>query len=113
MASGSTPVASGSSVPVWPMRDSRKARRAAATTSCEVSPCGLSIIRMPSIGWFVRWKLAGSLVLADRLVDGFRELPLEQRGQLRQRPRGTAPGGVLVPAAAKLLGHRVHVDRSL
>ena len=47
-ASGSTPVASGSSVPVWPMRDSWRARRAAATTSCDVRPGGLSMTITPS-----------------------------------------------------------------
>ena len=42
-----SPVAAGSRVPVWPMRRSRRARRAACTTSCEVGPAGLSTSRSP------------------------------------------------------------------
>src|SRR5262249_24430523 len=46
-ASGSTPVASGSSVPRWPTRRVPSQRRAASTTSCEVQPPGLSTTRKP------------------------------------------------------------------
>ncbi len=45
---GRTPVASGSSVPVWPMRLRPSARRTRATTSCDVGPAGLSMTRTPS-----------------------------------------------------------------
>ena len=46
--STSTPVASGSSVPVWPMRVPRGNQRwAALTASREVIPAGLSITRSP------------------------------------------------------------------
>ena len=41
-SSGSTPVAMGSRVPRWPMERSPVARRMMSTTSCEVSPAGLS-----------------------------------------------------------------------
>src|SRR4030095_8924246 len=44
----STPVANGSSVPEWPMRRSCRMCRTRPTTSCEVMPSGLSIIRTPS-----------------------------------------------------------------
>ncbi len=44
----STPVAIGSSVPVWPIDRIRSARRARATTSWDVGPCGLSTTRTPS-----------------------------------------------------------------
>ena len=45
--STSTPVAIGSSVPAWPTLRVPRARRARATTSCEVSPPGLSTTTRP------------------------------------------------------------------
>src|SRR5436305_8108544 len=45
----SSPVASGSRVPVWPTRDAGSVRRTKATTSCEVGPDGLSMSRAPAI----------------------------------------------------------------
>src|SRR4029077_4164781 len=45
-----TPVASGSSVPRWPIWRKPAARRTASTTSCDVRPVGLSITRAPSTG---------------------------------------------------------------
>src|SRR5207249_11434318 len=47
--SGSTPLAAGSSVPVWPMRGSPSTRRRHATTSCDVGPAGLSMTSKPSM----------------------------------------------------------------
>src|SRR5499426_3022724 len=47
IASGSTPVASGSSVPRCPTRRVPSQRRAASTTSCDVQPTGLSTTRKP------------------------------------------------------------------
>src|SRR6516225_9430287 len=44
----STPVAMGSSVPPWPTRRVPVSRRSRATTSCEVSPAGLSTMTSPS-----------------------------------------------------------------
>ena len=43
----STPVAMGSSVPAWPTRRVPARRRIRATTSCEVSPEGLSTMTSP------------------------------------------------------------------
>ena len=43
-------MANGSSVPAWPVWTPPSERRTAATTSCEVSPAGLSISSTPSIG---------------------------------------------------------------
>ena len=47
---GSTPVAMGSRVPVWPIFFSRASPRSTATASNEVNPWGLSKISMPFIG---------------------------------------------------------------
>src|SRR5215469_12959917 len=46
----STPVAMGSSVPAWPTRRVPARRRIRATTSCEVSPAGLSTMTSPLAG---------------------------------------------------------------
>src|SRR5436309_514026 len=44
---GSTPVANGSRVPVWPTRRRSRARRTRSTTSWEVGPAGLSTTSTP------------------------------------------------------------------
>ena len=44
---GSTPVAWGSRVPVWPTRRTPRILRTASTTSCEVMPAGLLMFRTP------------------------------------------------------------------
>src|SRR5438309_10504935 len=44
---GSTPVASGSSVPAWPTRCAPVNRRRRLTTENDVSPAGLSTLRTP------------------------------------------------------------------
>ena len=46
---GSTPVAMGSKVPVWPIFFSQASPRSTATASNEVNPWGLSNISMPFI----------------------------------------------------------------
>src|SRR5687767_5851107 len=48
--SGNTPVAAGSSVPVWPTLRVLSAERTCRTTSNDVGPAGLSITRTPFIG---------------------------------------------------------------
>src|SRR5690606_21215406 len=45
-----SPDANGSSVPVCPMRRTCSARRACATTSCDVGPSGLSTGSTPAAG---------------------------------------------------------------
>src|SRR5262245_37518529 len=94
MTSGSTPVAAGSSVPVWPTRRSPRTLRIRATMSCEVGPAGLSTTSNPSI---------------DRLLDFFDE-------ELLQRVDGArdgASGGVFMSAASKFLGDCRDVDLAL
>src|SRR3954468_3219059 len=86
-----TPVARGSSVPVWPMRFSRRTRRMRATTSCEVGPDGLSTTSRPSI-------------------DGALEFLDERLLQLFDRAGDRAARGVLVSAAAVLLRDHADVD---
>src|SRR5438445_473124 len=46
-STGSTPVASGSSVPAWPIRRSPRRRRTIATTSNDVAGAPLSTTRIP------------------------------------------------------------------
>src|SRR5262245_9848742 len=92
--SGSTPLAFGSSVPVWPIRRSRSTRRMRATTSCEVGPVGLSTTNRPSI-------------------DGAFDLLDEHLLQRVDRAVHRAPGRVLVTAAAELLRDRADVDLAL
>ena len=49
-SNGRTPVASGSSVPPWPMRRTPSRLRASATASNDVAPADLSTTRMPDEG---------------------------------------------------------------
>src|SRR5438067_3286889 len=65
---GSTPDASGSSVPAWPMRRIPVMRRIAATMSCEVGPTGLSRLMTPSIAPR-QLALAGGEHPGSRLVE--------------------------------------------
>src|SRR6202022_267230 len=62
---GRTPSAIGSRVPAWPTRFWPARRRTRATTSCEVHPVGLLILRMPV-------KRSGLAMLA-LLFDGAHE----------------------------------------
>src|SRR6185312_7983971 len=59
----SKPVANGSSVPPCPTRRTGRARRAMATTSCDVMPAGLSTRTNPSIV---------GILIARRRIDGRR-----------------------------------------
>src|SRR5215211_127982 len=99
--SGNTPVASGSSVPVWPIRSMPSARRTTATTSCEVGPAGLSMTRTPSLG-----TRHPALPVGDRghqAGDDLRPYVGERSGHRESRC-------VLVSAAAVLVGHQADVD---
>ena len=118
-SSGSTPVASGSSVPVWPMRGWPRARRATRHDVVAGRAGGL-VDDQPA---FRRAGRAprGRLMPRTRLVGLLRQAGRNGRTDAR-RPRLVAPrrtcrhgaaGGVLVPAAAELLGHGRHVDRAL
>src|SRR5690606_3868727 len=70
--SRSSPDAKGSSVPVCPILRSPRARRARATTSCEVGPVGLSTGRTP-----LRSVIGGRRVLVGILTLGWKSLAQE------------------------------------
>src|SRR4051812_36179875 len=53
MHTGSTPVAKGSSVPVWPTLRVPRPRRTWSTTSWDAGPAGLSTTSTPSIALLV------------------------------------------------------------
>ena len=71
MTSGSTPVAKGSSVPVWPTFGEPIARRTTATTSCEVGPAGLSMTRTPFMITRARTKLFTAEGAENAELSGF------------------------------------------
>src|SRR5688572_13606668 len=67
-ATRSSPVAKGSSVPVWPAFTPPRARRTIATTSWELTPAGLSTSNTPSrfaVGIFA--QLVGADLLQQRV----------------------------------------------
>src|SRR5438034_4103209 len=108
--SGSTPLAAGSSVPVWPMRRSPRRRRIRSTTSWDVGPEGLSMTRRPftkqncRISGLRNCRIVG--LSFDRLFDLRDEQFLER---VDRAPHG-APRRVLMAAAAELLRHGADVD---
>src|SRR5687768_12738198 len=108
--SSSRPVASGSSVPQWPIFFCLRSRRTFCTTSCEVRPGSLSTSSSPS---FIS---TGSDSLADlfghcrsRVQGGGQGL-----GDLLPRcfavPFEHEPGGIAMAAAAMVAGVLLDVD---
>src|SRR3954467_11364648 len=102
-STSSRPVANGSSVPAGPTRVPRgNVRRIRATTSCEVTPAGLSARITPSAT--LAWRLASLGVPAGRLdpppvlelLCNLRAQELDQRGEIEV---GGEPGGAPVPTA--------------
>src|SRR5262249_41113916 len=87
----SNPVANGSSVPVWPTRRARTARRTTDTTSCDVTPAGLSTSNTPpgsvvgvSIGgWLGVLDLRKQVLDSRRVRDAF----VGSEGDLRRQPQ--------------------------
>src|SRR6185312_1295541 len=75
-AIGSTPVASGSSVPPWPAFSASSARRTAATARLEVMPNGLSRTSQPCSGTPRRLR-AIAVRLIRRVCRGRRQIALD------------------------------------
>src|SRR5687767_778111 len=92
------PVASGSSVPVWPTRFWRRMRRTFCTASCDVIPGSLSTRSSPCC-MVVPSAREGSGELAGDLLAQGAELTV-----------GGEAGGVLVAAAAVVAGELLDVD---
>src|SRR5487761_483007 len=100
---GSTPVASGSSVPACPTRCAPVRRRRRLTTANDVSPAGLSTLRIPvlKVG-----TLAFGRGCKDRLLGG-RQHHLHG---LFHRPLDLRAGGPYVAAASERSAHRRGID---
>src|SRR5215212_5463448 len=91
----SKPVANGSSVPAWPIRRSPRLRRATSTTSCDVTPDGLSTSKRPSAG--------GPLIRRRRFLRQVRRLRLGVLlDLLEQRLDAGRPGDAVVGAEGDL-----------
>src|SRR5680860_1471946 len=91
MATTTTPVAMGSSVPAWPTLRTPVALRTRATTSWLVMPDALSTMRKPSV---------------------IRQSPTDLLDRRLGRPAEGEPGGVVVTAAAQLCRQTSNVDLS-
>src|SRR5512145_3033176 len=92
-ATGSTPVARGSRVPVCPTRRVRSRRRTRRTTSWEVIPCGLSMSKIPFMS---------GQQLVQALENGLADL--------FECPFDHGAGGVMVAAAAQVTGQGANID---
>ena len=94
-------MANGSSVPVWPTARVPSTRRTRCTTSCEVSPAGLSTSTAPISSGSSRSRPCEQLVDPRRV----REAQVELEVQLGHRPgreragraRPEKAGGALQP----------------
>src|SRR6185312_9222051 len=111
-ASGSTPVASGSSVPPWPAFSASSARRTAATARLEVMPKGLSRTSQPCSGTPRRLR-AIAVGLIRRLRLGRRQIALDL-GPMQQLvdAAGVVEGGVESEGESRREAQR-HLAREL
>src|SRR5438105_2502083 len=98
-SSTSSPVANGSSVPVWPVRAPVR-RRSAATSANDDGPAGLSTKATPT---GLRALGTGTGCVAD-------ERAAEERDQLVDRLLRGEAGRLRMATAALLAGDRRHVD---
>src|SRR5437660_11481178 len=96
----STPVAAGSSVPVWPTLGIPSSVRALATTSWDVHPAGLLMTSTPSKATTDRRSVRSSFTtvvlrlgrVGPHLIpQGSHALHLIERGILEERQRGDVP----------------------
>src|SRR5437879_13164938 len=103
----STPVAAGSSVPVWPTFDIPNSVRALATTSWDVHPAGLLMTSTPSKATPDRRSVRSSFTpvvlrlgrLGPHLIQqGHHPLHPIERGILEERQSGDGPK---LPSAAQ------------
>src|SRR5205085_12337284 len=81
-STGSTPVASGSSVPAWPTRFWPASLRTLATTSCEVQPLRLLTFRIPVTSGLLMLALLFDLPHQAHDAVASRQRPVEDEFQM-------------------------------
>src|SRR6185437_16492119 len=112
-AIGSTPVASGSSVPPWPALAASSRRRTAPTAWLELMPEGLSSTSQPCTGWPFLFIFVGRLLarLPALLRLGLGEVALDLRPvQQLVDAAGMVEGGVECEGEARREAQR-HLAR--